>query len=134
MGETLNVLFHAQGDGTYQLRVKESWSGRTVSGPFIPPYAARQLNALQKKLGAFNSHDSELRELGMQLFSALCGADTTNSQEKKLVDPGLQQMFHGVILRTLRRRGTVALMLEFGPGCDEFMRYPWELLHNGEHF
>ena len=32
------------------------------------------------------------------------------------------------------RRGTVAMSLLFGPGCDEFVRYPWELLHNGDHF
>src|SRR5207237_8127857 len=29
---------------------------------------------------------------------------------------------------------TVALTFSFAPDCDEFARYPWELLHNGEHF
>jgi tetratricopeptide (TPR) repeat protein len=134
MGETLNVLFYAQGDGTYELRVKESWSGQTVSGPFIPPYTTRQLNALQKKLGSFNSQDAELRELGKRLYAALCGTGIPNGLDDAPADPALQEIFRNVIQRTLRRRGTVALMLEFGPGCDEFMRYPWELLHNGDHF
>src|SRR5256886_17619916 len=43
-------------------------------------------------------------------------------------------MLRSVIQRTLRRRGTVAMTFGFTPGCDEFVRYPWELLHNGEHF
>ena len=28
----------------------------------------------------------------------------------------------------------MALTLGFDVGCDTFVRYPWELLHNGEHF
>jgi hypothetical protein len=28
----------------------------------------------------------------------------------------------------------VALTLSFDVGCDAFVRYPWELLHNGDHF
>lgn len=134
MGETLNILFHANEDNTYEIRIKESWSGHTVRGNFIPPYTSRQLNALQKKLSKLDSHDHELRALGCHLFSALCGADTTVASDKKPADPALQGMLHDVIQRTLKRRGTVALMLEFGIGCDEFVRYPWELLHNGDHF
>jgi hypothetical protein len=134
MGETINILFHANEDGTYSIRVKESWSGRMVSGSFIPPYWGRQLNALQKKLGNLESRDHELREVGHRLFSALYGFDTTGPVWKDPTDLSVQEILRTVIQRTLKRRGTVALMLSFDPGCDEFVRYPWELLHNGDHF
>jgi len=134
MGETVNVLFQTCEDGTYSILVKESWSGRTVSGSFVPPYVGRQLNALQKRLGNLESRDHELREVGYHLFSALCGFDTTGPKWSEPTDLSVQGVFRNVIQRTLKRRGTVALMLSFGPGCDEFVRYPWELLHNGDHF
>ncbi len=134
MGETVNVLFHACENGTYGIRVKESWSGRTVSGSFVPPYVGRQLNTLQKRLSNLESRDHELRDVGYSLFSALCGFDTTRPKWSEPTDLSVQGVFRTVIQRTLKRRGTVALMLSFGPGCDEFVRYPWELLHNGDHF
>src|SRR5258708_8922343 len=134
MGETVNVLFQTCEDGTYSILVKESWSGRTVSGSFVPPYVGRQLNTLQKRLGNLESRDHELHEVGYRLFSALCGFDTTSPKWSEPTDPSVQGVFRNVIQRTLKRRGTVALTLSFGPGCDEFVRYPWELLHNGDHF
>src|SRR6266571_4014273 len=134
MGETVNVLFDACEDGTYGIRVKESWSGRTISGSFVPPYVGRQLNTLQKRLGNLESRDHELREVGYRLFSALCGFDTTSPKWSEPTDPSVQGVFRNVIQRTLKRRGTVALTFCFSPGCDEFVRYPWELLHNGDHF
>ena len=134
MGETINVSFHAFGDGTYGISVKESWSGRIVSGSFVPPYVGRQLNALQKRLGRLKSRDYELRDIGYRLFSALCGIDTRGSKWIEPADLSVQGLFRTVIQRTLKRRGTVALMLSFGPNCEEFVRYPWELLHNNDHF
>ena len=73
MGETLNLQFRTREDGTFELQVKESWSGHIVKGDFIPPYNARQLNALLKKLNTLESDDRELREIGQRLFLALCG-------------------------------------------------------------
>ena len=136
MGETLNILFAKREDGTYEVQVKESWSGRTVSGGFIPPYSGQKISALQKKLNNLGSSDRELCEIGYRLFSALCGAHPpgTNGREPVPVEQPVQTVLRGVIQRTLKKRGTVALMLGFGPGCDEFVRYPWELLHNGDHF
>ncbi len=134
MGETVKIVFYANENGGYSVRVKESWSGHTVSGRFIPPYLGRQLNALQKKLASLESRDQELREIGNRLFSALCGFDTTGPKWREPADLSVQENLRAVIQRTLKRRGTVALMLSFSPGCDEFVRYPWELLHNGDHF
>jgi tetratricopeptide (TPR) repeat protein len=116
------------------LKVKESWSGRVVSGNFVPPYTSKQLNALQKKLTSLDSSDAELRENGHRLFLALCGSETPGTNRREASEQSVQAMLRSVIQRTLRRRGTVALTLNFGPGCDEFVRYPWELLHNGDHF
>ncbi len=134
MGETLNLLFRSREDGTFELQVKENWSGRTVSGSFVPPYTSRQLNALQKKLNKLDSSNQELREIGQRLFLALCGSETPGTSRRELSEQSVQAMLRAVIQRTLRRRGTVALTFSFAPGCDEFVRYPWELLHNGEHF
>jgi tetratricopeptide (TPR) repeat protein len=131
MGETLSLLFRACEDGTYKVQVKESWSGRIVEGYFIPPYTNKQVNALQKRLNTFESSDNELRNIGFRLFSAVCGTD---AQQLPLNVSSVQAVLQGVIQRTLKRRGTVALTLIFGPGCEEFVRYPWELLHNGNHF
>jgi tetratricopeptide (TPR) repeat protein len=134
MGETLNLLFRSRENGIFELQVKETWSGRTVSGSFVPPYTNRQLNALQKRLSKFTSSVHDMREIGYRLFLALCGAETPGTSRSDLSEQSVQAMLRSVIQRTLRRRGTVALTLSFAAGCDEFARYPWELLHNGEHF
>jgi len=131
MGETLNLLFRSRDDGTFELQVKESWSGRTVSGSFVPPYTTRQLNALQKKLNGLEESDQHLRDIGQRLFFALCGSETPGTSRRELSEQSVQAMLRSVIQRTLRRRGTVALTFSFAPGCDEFVRYPWVLLHNG---
>ncbi len=137
MGETVNLLFRYRDDGTYELQVKEYWSGRVAQGNFLPPYNARQLNALQKKLNKLESSHQELREIGHRLFLALCGTETTETASVTRRDSSelsVPAMLRGIIQRTLRRRGTVALTFSFGPNCDELIRYPWELLHNGDHF
>ncbi len=137
MGETLNIFFRACDDGTYEVQLKGSWSGRTVSGQFVPPYTSRQVSALQKKLNTLATRDHELRVIGQRLFQALCGADATGqvqAHEDSGRVPDVPSVLHSVIQRTLKRRGTVALTLGFAVGCDAFVRYPWELLHNGEHF
>ena len=134
MGETLNLLFRSREDGTFELQVRENWSGRTVSGSFVPPYTIRQLKALQKKLNIFQNGITDLREIGNRLFLALCGSETPGTSRRDVSEQSVQAMLRSVIQRTLRRRGTVALTFSFAAGCDEFVRYPWELLHNGEHF
>ena len=82
MGETLNLLFRSREDSTFELQVKESWSGRTVSGNFVPPYTTRQLNALLKKLNTLDSGDQELREIGHRLFLALCGSEVPGANRR----------------------------------------------------
>ncbi|HEX4207137.1 MAG TPA: CHAT domain-containing protein [Ktedonobacteraceae bacterium] len=131
MGETLNLLFRRQGAGTFELQVKESWSGRTVTGNFVPPYTTKQVNLLLKKLNSLDSNDQELREVGQRLFAALCGE---GNPDASVCDVSVRTVLRGVIQRTLKRRGTVALTFGFAPECDEFVRYPWELLHNGDYF
>ncbi len=134
MGETLNLLFRRREDGTFELRVKESRSGRVVSGSFIPPYQTRQLNALLKKLNTFESDDHELREIGQHLYQSLCGPATPGTDRRESSEQSMRAVLRSVIQGALRRRGSVALTLSFTPECNEFVRYPWELLHNGEHF
>lgn len=134
MGETLNLLFRGREDGTFEVQVKESWSGRVVSGSFVPPYKTRQLKALLKKLDTFESDDQELLNIGQRLFLALCGTEAPGTGRRESQEQSIRSVLRGVIQRTLRRRGSVALTLSFAPGCEEFVRYPWELLHNGEHF
>lgn len=135
MGETLNLLFRRRENGTCELQAQESWSGHTIAGDFVPPYTTKQLNLLLKKLNDQDLDDQELCDIGLRLFSALCGSDgtktnrTASSEERSVCS-----VLRGTIQRTIRRRGTVALALCFGPGCDEFVRYPWELLHNGDYF
>jgi hypothetical protein len=137
MGETLTILFSARDDGTYEVRLKERWSGKMVCGQFIPPYTSSQVSALQKKLNALETRDRELCVIGQRLFNALCGAHA-GGYVQAYGDSGLvldvQTVLRGAIQRTLKRRGTAALILSFGVGCDAFIRYPWELLHNGDHF
>ncbi|GHO50211.1 CHAT domain-containing protein [Ktedonospora formicarum] len=139
MGETLNFLFQSREDGTFELQVKESWSGQTIGGNFIPPYTTKQLNAQLKKLNKLQNDNQSLRDIGYRLFLALCGVDAStplpiNIAKHQETEPSVQALLRSVIQRTLRRRGTVALTFCFGPGCDEFVRYPWELLHNGDLF
>ncbi len=136
MGETVNLRFQCRENATFAVQVKESWSGRTVTGNFIPPYTSKQLTALQKKLNTLESNNRELREIGYRLFLSLCGENFTDvkHQDQSPTDVSVRAMLRGVIQRTLQRRGTVALTFSFDPGCDEFIRYPWELLHNGDHF
>lgn len=134
MGETVNLSFHACSDNEYEIRVKESWSGYTTSGRFVPPYTARQVDGLQEKLENADSSDRRLQDIGYRLFTALCGSDSSASMSKEAPKKSVQAVLQNVIQRTLKRRGTVALALIFGPGCDEFVRYPWELLYNGDHF
>jgi tetratricopeptide (TPR) repeat protein len=159
MGETLNLQFQRREDGSVEILARESWSGHTVRGGFAPPYNARKLRGLLKKLNTQENSEHELIEIGHRLFLALCGASARPAQssapapsvpsvpssasEKQGLTPGVnvqsaehsvQAMLRSVIQRTLRRRGTVALTLIFSEGCEEFVGYPWELLHNGEHF
>lgn len=144
-GETLNLLFRHREDDTFELRVKESWSGRVVRGSFVPPYSPRELNRIVKELNTLESDSRRLGEIGYRLFLALCGRNSLgNSSETPGRDGGVarpesselsvQAVLRGAISRMLQRRGTVALTLSFEAGCEEFARYPWELLHNGEHF
>src|SRR5579863_1272023 len=109
MGETINLLFSSREDSTVELQVRESWSGRTVSGSFVPPYTSKQMNALQKRLNVVESDDHYLREIGHRLFLALCGSDTPGSSRRESSEQSVQAILRGVIQRTLRRRGTVAL-------------------------
>ncbi len=134
MGETLTLLFRKHKEHAYEVQVKESWSGRTVIGNFIPPYTGRQLASLQKKLNSLKSKDRELRLIGQHLFSALCGNEESDVGQHEIAEQSVQAVLRSVIQRTLRRRGTVALTLCFEPECSEFVQYPWELLHNGDHF
>jgi len=137
MGETLNLLFRSREDGSYELQARESWSGRTVSGNFIPPYEGKKLGALEKKLNTLTGNSRELREIGLTLYKALCGTGSVEAAgigRRDSSEMSVQAMLRSVIQRTLHRRGTVALTLSFAPECEEFVRYPWELLHNGEHF
>ena len=122
MGETLHLLFHSCPDGSYELRIKESWSGRTACANFVPPYTSKQLNTLQKKLNLLTSSDRELRVIGQRLFLALCGTDAQAQQQSNPTQP-VQAVLHSVIQRTLKRRSTVALILNFGPGCETLV-YP----------
>jgi tetratricopeptide (TPR) repeat protein len=134
MGETLNLLFRGGEKDNFELQVKESWSGRAVCGSFVPPYQTRQLNALLKKINTYENDDRELREIGQRLFIALCGSEAPGGSLRASSERPIRSVLRGVIERALGRRGSVALTLSFAPGCEEFVRYPWELLHNGEHF
>ena len=134
MGETLNLMFCRCEDGTFELQAKESQSGHVVSGSFVPPYSSRQLNTLLKKLNTFGIDDRELREIGQHLYQSLLGPATPGADRREFSEQGIRAVLRGVIQEALRRRGSVALTLSFTPECHEFVRYPWELLHNGEHF
>ncbi|GAC1697736.1 MAG: hypothetical protein PVS3B3_23370 [Ktedonobacteraceae bacterium] len=134
MGETLTLLFRKHRESAYEVQVRESWSGRTIIGNFTPPYTGKQVRALQKKLNSLKSDDQELRIIGQRLFSAVCGNEDSDVGQHEVAEQSVQAVLRSVIQRTLRRRGTVALTFCFEPECDEFVQYPWELLHNGDHF
>lgn len=134
MGETVNISFYARSDNSYEVQIRDSWSGYTTSGRFVPPYTPRQVNALQKKLENAESSDQKLKDIGQHLFAALCGLGPSTPINKKVSRESVQGVLQTVIQRTLTRRGTVAMSLIFGLGCDEFIRYPWELLNNGDLF
>src|SRR3954469_17943144 len=86
MAETLNLLFQKREDETFELQVRGSWSGRSVSGSFVPPYTTRQLNMLLKKLNGLESDARELREIGYRLFSALCGAEARKANKHETTE------------------------------------------------
>ncbi len=130
MGETLNILFQKCADNSFEVQIRESWSGQTVHGTFIPAYTSKQFQSLHKKISALTTSYEDLCEIGYHLYTSLGGGVS----QKKPDDQTVAGVLRSVIQRTLKRRGTVALTLCFGPGCDEFIRYPWELLHNGDHF
>src|SRR5260370_27508442 len=130
MGETLNPQVSRRGDGTFELQVRESWSGRVVRGSFVPPYTPRQLNTLLKKLNLLDSDSQELRDIGQRLFLALCGSETPGTGRRESSEQSVPAILRSVIQRTLNRRRTVAFTLVFAPGCDGVVRYPLHLLYN----
>lgn len=97
MGETLTLLFRKHKENTYEVVVKESWSGRTVIGSFDPPYTSTQVNALQKKLNKLKSDDQELRVIGKHLFSALCGNESSEVGYHEVVEQSVQAVLRSVI-------------------------------------
>lgn len=133
-GETLNVLFSKGEKGVYGLQVRDSWSEHVEKGKFVPPYSHQQLDELLRRINILESDDEELREIGHRLFLALCGYETPRTTHREQPGSLIQAMLRDSIQRTLRRHGTTALTLSFAPGCEELVRYPWELLHNGEDF
>ena len=134
MRETLTLLFRKGEDSKIELQVKESHSGHTIRGTFVPPYTPAQLNNLLKRLNNPLVDDEELRSIGKKLFLALCGPDGAAAPSRASSSRSIRAVMREVIQRTLHKRGTVALTLCFAPGCEEFVRYPWELLHNDEYF
>ncbi|WP_069805861.1 tetratricopeptide repeat protein [Thermogemmatispora onikobensis] len=141
MGETLNILFRTRAEGGFSVEVRDSWSGKSVSGDFVPPFTSRSLTMLRKRLDRQGIDGQGQREIGERLFAALCGKQPGRSGRASALPAGVREraesvggLLQSVIQRTLRRRGTVALTLSFAPGCDEFIPYPWELLHNGDYF
>ena len=95
MGETLNLLFCYRQDGSYELQVKENWSGRTVSGSFVPPYAPKQLNGLHRRLSSLETTTENLREIGHRLFLALCGSQTPGTSRRELYERSVQAVLRG---------------------------------------
>src|SRR5260370_38146814 len=86
------------------------------------------------KVNGVGMDDRELGEIGHRLFLALCGSETPGANRRESSEQSVQAMLRSVIQRTLKLRDTVALTLVLAPGCDEFVRYPCEPLHNGAHF
>ncbi|WP_052889744.1 tetratricopeptide repeat protein [Thermogemmatispora carboxidivorans] len=141
MGETLNILFRTRTEGGFCVEVRDNWSGKSVEGDFVPPFTSRSLTMLLKRLDRQEIDGQGQREIGERLFAALCGWLPGRSGRASALPAGAREraeyvggLLQSVIQRTLRRRGTVALTLSFAPGCDEFIPYPWELLHNGDYF
>src|SRR5205085_10839808 len=74
------------------------------------------------------------REIGHRLFLALYTPKTARTTHDEHSSSSIQAILRTSIQRILRGHGTIALTLSFAPGCEELIRYPWELLYNGEHF
>src|SRR5437867_3079651 len=121
MGETLNLLFRNLEDGTFELQARENWSGRTVSGSFVPPYTSRQLNALQKKLNKFNNNINDLHEIGYRLFLALCGSETPGTSRRELSEHSVQAMQRA--LAGLIENGTILLDKKEQVTYDDLVGY-----------
>src|SRR5258708_2154670 len=109
MAETLSLLFQKREDETFELQVRGSWSGRLVSGSFVPPYSSKQLNALLKKLNNLDTDQRDLREIGQRLFLALCDLSLPQQRTagREESEQSVQALLRNVIQRTLRRRATV---------------------------
>jgi tetratricopeptide (TPR) repeat protein len=134
MGETLNLLFRKCEDGSFELQLKEGRSGHIIRGSFDPPYAPRQLSTILRKLNTFESDDHELREIGWNLYHSLIDSSPYGTDRREASEQSIRAVLRNVIQGALGRRESVALTLSFTPGCHEFVRYPWELLHNSEYF
>ena len=134
MGETLNLLFRKCDDGTFEIEAQEGQSEHVICGNFIPPINARQLNSFLKRLNTFESDDRELRDIGQLLYQSLFGTAPSGTERRESSEQSIRAVLRGVIQNAIRRRGSVALILSFTPECHEFVRYPWELLHNDEYF
>ncbi len=134
MGETLNLLFRKCEDGTFEVQAQESQSERVIRGSFDPPFHSRQLNTLLKRLNTFESDDRELRDIGQLLYQSLFGTASYGTERRESSEQSIRAVLRSVIQKAVKRRGSVALTLSFTPECHEFVRYPWELLHNGEYF
>jgi tetratricopeptide (TPR) repeat protein len=133
MRETLTLLFRRGEKGNFELQVKDSRSGHTIRGIFVPPYTPVQLGRLLKKLNNNWIADDELTVIGKKLFLALCGPEVS-ATARASSNQSIRAMLREVIQHTLHKRGTVALTLCFAEECEELVSYPWELLHNGEYF
>src|SRR5690242_11116279 len=72
--ETLNLQFYRREDGSFEIQVKDSWSGHIARGDFVRPYSPRQLRALLNRLNTQEISEHNLIEIGHRLFLALCGA------------------------------------------------------------
>jgi len=134
MGETLNLLFRKCEDGSFELQAKEGRSGHVIQGSFDPPFAPRQLSTTLKKLNTFESDDRELREIGQRLYHSLIDSASYSTDRREASEQSIRAVLRSVIQGALGRRESVALTLSFTSECHEFVRYPWELLHNGEYF
>src|SRR5574337_789616 len=134
MGETLNLLFRKCEDGSFELQAKEGRSGHVICGSFDPPYSPQKLSSILRKLNTFESDDRELREIGQRLYQSLIDSASNSTDRREAAEQSIRAVLRSIIQGALGRRESAALTLSFTPECHEFVRYPWELLHNGEYF